>query len=161
MSLLKSNFWFDPKGNTIDIDDLIVELRAHTKDKGRIFIGTDSFMTKDICVFVTAVCLHGAENQQGGRYFLKRDRVPVGPFRLLVTRMLEEVTKTVNTTLMISETCPEANLELHLDISTSPDKGATGKYAEQLTGYAKSTGFPIRTKPDSWASSAVADKHSK
>ena len=153
--------WFDPDGLEIDYDKLIEEIKQHTKNHGKIFIGTDSFITKGICSFVTAVCFHGAIGQTGGRYYLKRDKVSVEHFDTLVVRMLEEVTKTVNTTLMISECCPSAKIELHLDISTSPERGATGKYADMLTGYAKSTGFPIRTKPDSWASSSVADKHSK
>lgn len=153
--------WVDPDGRVIDYSQLIEEIKDHTRSHGKIFIGTDSFVTKGICSFVTAICFHGAVGQNGGRYYLKRDKVSVDHFDTLVVRMLEEVTKTVNTTLMISAHCPNAKIELHLDISTSPEKGATGKYADMLTGYAKSTGFPIRTKPDSWASSSVADKHSK
>ena len=153
--------WVDADGLNIDYERLVGEVKEHTRRRGKIFIGTDSFITKGVCSFVTAVCFHGADGQAGGRYYLKRDKVSVEHFDTLVVRMLEEVTKTVNTTLMISEQCPGAEIELHLDISTSPEKGATGKYADMLTGYAKSTGFPIRTKPDSWASSSVADKHSK
>jgi predicted RNase H-related nuclease YkuK (DUF458 family) len=153
--------WFSPSSGEVFFDDLLPLLKLHTKESGTIFVGTDSFITKDQCTFARAICLHGGNSSHSGKYFFARTKENLAPFKLLVTRMIAEVEKTVETALKISEQCPGAKIEIHLDISNSPEKGATGKYADMLKGYAKSSGFPYKVKPESWASSSVADKHSK
>ncbi len=162
MKKVKNNtVWFSPSGSEINFDDILCILKEHARHDGTTFIGTDSFVTKDTCIFARAICLHGGDSKYSGRYFFNRTKESLGPFKLLVTRMIAEVEKTVETALKISEACPSADIEIHLDISNSPEKGATGKYADMLKGYAKSSGFPFKVKPHSWASSSVADKHSK
>jgi hypothetical protein len=153
--------WISPTEGEISFDNLLTLLKKHTAEDGKIFVGTDSFVTNDMCIFARAICLHGGSSRYSGRYFFNRTKESLGPFKLLVTRMIAEVEKTVETALTISEQCPGASIEIHLDISSSPELGATGKYADMLKGYAKSSGFPYKVKPDSWASSSVADKHSK
>jgi predicted RNase H-related nuclease YkuK (DUF458 family) len=153
--------WFVPDGDEISFDMILVALKEHTKKSGKIFIGTDSILNKDQCIFARAICLHGAIGQSGGTYFISRKKESAKPFKALVTRMLAEVQKTVDIALRVSENCPDASIELHLDISGSLEKGATGKYADILTGFARSAGFPFKIKPDSWASSSIADRHSK
>jgi len=153
--------WFTPGGMHVSFTDILEVVKLHTKKSGRIFIGTDSILDKDDCVFAKAICLHGADDQSGGTYFINRKKEKSKSFKILATRMLAEVQKTVDIALKVSEHCPDASIELHLDISASIEKGETGKYADMLTGYARSAGFPFKVKPDSWASSAVADRHSK
>ena len=153
--------WFIPDGEEVSFNMILAALKKHTEKNGKIFIGTDSILDKDQCVFARAVCLHGADGQSGGTYFISRKKESAKPFKELVTRMLAEVQKTVDIALLISDSCPKAFIELHLDISSSIEKGPTGKYADMLTGFARSAGFPFKIKPDSWASSSIADRHSK
>jgi len=153
--------WFTPGGVPIDFSCILQILRNHTEKGGKIFIGTDSILNKEKCVFARAICLHGANSQVGGTYFISRNTEHSKRFKELAVRMLAEVQKTVETALEISDKCPGASIELHLDISGTIEKGETGRYADMLTGFARSTGFPFKVKPHSWASSSVADKHSK
>lgn len=154
--------WFSPSsGAHFNFDDIIKILKAYTRKGGKIFIGTDSILNNQGCVFARAICLHGAPEGSGGRYFISRSKESDKAFEVLPNRMLAEVEKTIDVALKISNECPSASIELHLDISGTIEKGETGKYADMLTGYARSTGFPFKVKPDSWASSSVADRHSK
>ena len=154
--------WFSPhRGDRVDFDDIIITLKSHTEQGGKIFIGTDSILSKDHCVFARAICLHGAKDQSGGTYFISRKKENSKAFKILVSRMLAEVQRTIDIALKISDSCPNSSIELHIDISGSSEQGETGKYADMLTGYARSTGYPFKIKPDSWASSSVADRHSK
>ena len=158
----KSNaLWCTPDGSEISFNEILLHVKAHTKCGGNIFIGTDSFLTGTHCIFANAICLHGAESQMGGIYYIKKSKHSDKHFKVLVNRMLSEIQSSIETALKISDLCPDAKIELHLDISGTNGIGATSQYADMLTGYAKSTGFPCKTKPHSWASSSVADKHSK
>ena len=56
---------------------------------------------------------------------------------------------------------PEATIEIHLDISSSDKGEKTSSYADMLIGYAKGVGFECKVKPESFAASSIADKHSK
>ena len=152
--------WYTGSGYEVEYDDLLQLIKEHTESGGKIYIGTDSFLNKNRCVFATAVCFHKG-GQTGGRYFIQRTWSNRKQFKVLLARILAEVEKTVFFATKIHEACPEADIELHLDISTADKKAATSKYCDMLTGFAKSTGFSCKVKPDSWASSSVADKHSK
>jgi predicted RNase H-related nuclease YkuK (DUF458 family) len=153
--------WCTPNGSEINFNEILLHIKSHTKSGGSIFIGTDSFLTGAHCVFANAICLHGAASQMGGMYYIKKSKFNGKHFKVLVNRMLSEIQSSIETALKISDLYPDAKIELHLDISGTNGIGATSQYADMLTGYAKSTGFPCKIKPHSWASSSVADKHSK
>ena len=55
---------------------------------------------------------------------------------------------------------PDAPVEIHLDVNRDK-KYATGTFSEQVVGYAKSIGVDCKIKPESWASSGIADKHTR
>ena len=63
--------------------------------------------------------------------------------------------------LDLYEKCPEADIEIHLDISSSDKKEKTSSYADMLIGYARGVGFKCKVKPDAFAATSIADKHSK
>mgnify|MGYP003110307046 CR=1 FL=1 len=154
------SIWYTGTGYEIEYKDLIKVVENHTKAGGTVYIGTDSFLTKKHCVFATAICLHGGK-LEGGRYFIQKNKPSAKKFKVLLSRIMAEVEKTIYFALKIHEDCPKANIELHLDIGASTAEGATAQYSDMLTGYAKSSGFSCKVKPDSWASSSIADKHSK
>jgi predicted RNase H-related nuclease YkuK (DUF458 family) len=53
------------------------------------------------------------------------------------------------------------NLCVHLDMGTDPEKNATSTVVDGLCGYVIGSGFDCEVKPNSWASSSVADRLSK
>ena len=153
--------WRCGNGKPITMESALVELRAHVAANGRIYIGTDSYIDKSRCAFATAICLHGADGQSGGKYFFRKVFLNRQNFPSLVQRILREVQDSIEIALTISEKLPTAKIELHLDVSPSNKENGTSKISEMVTGYAKSSGFECKIKPEAWASQSVADKHSK
>ena len=76
-------------------------------------------------------------------------------------RILAEVQKSVELGLKLLELIPVLDIEIHLDISDSHKNNGTSKFAEMLTGYTRGAGFNYKIKPDAYAATSVADKHSK
>jgi len=77
------------------------------------------------------------------------------------TRILREVEKSINIAMSITEVCPNANLEIHMDVSPEDKSEKTSRMAKMLMGYATGSGFKCKTKPEAFAASSVADKHTK
>ena len=152
--------WFTGTGSVIKYEQIVGLIKEHSKNNGSVFIGTDSFLTKDTCVFSTAICLHGANGQKGGNYFIKRSKLRNNSSSL-VARMTEEVHRSVEVGMKLIEEGIDVKIEIHIDVSGPNANAETSKYSDMLTGYAKGAGFDAKVKPNSWASSAVADKHSK
>lgn len=152
--------WVSGAGETYDFSYITKCIRAHVDLDGQIFVGSDSFLTGNECVFATAICLHGAIGQSGGKYFFKRTRKSRKKFSELLVRILKEVQDSIDIALTITETFPTAPLEIHLDIGTGKNN-KTGKFVNMLTAYAKNSGFNCKIKPYAWASASVADRHSK
>ena len=145
----------------VEFNDIYAALKEHTAANGLIYIGTDSYIAKDRCIFATAICLHGADGQRGGNYFFRRVSFKREKFSELVQRIFKEVQESIELALNISEEIPTARIEIHLDVSPSDKGHKTSKLADMLTGYAASSGFDYKIKPHAWASQSVADKHSK
>ncbi len=64
--------WHTGSGYQISLQDLKIELKKHISDDGELFIGCDSYLAHDKCVFAIALCAHGAKTQSGGRYYWYR-----------------------------------------------------------------------------------------
>lgn len=153
--------WFTGSGNEINKEDIMKCVKEHTKKNGKVYIGSDSFLWKKFCVMSSVICLHGAENEKGGgNYFFTRSNYKRTDFPNLNLRITQEASESIALALEITEHIPDARVEVHLDIN--PDKrAATNKLVDNLTGYVKASGLDCKIKPDAWAASAIADKHSK
>lgn len=158
---IMNSVWKTPNGNNISYDELIKQVREHSNNGGQTYVGTDSFVERNRCVFATAICFHGAKDQKGGQYLYRRTYHDRNQFPVLVTRILAEVQNTVELALRVSGEVPQAQIELHLDISSADAGNGTSRFCKMLTGYAESSGFDYKIKPEAWASQSVADKHSK
>ena len=153
--------WRTPNGKPLTLAEIFEEIKLHARNEGKVYIGTDSFIDKNRCAFATAICLHGASGQRGGKYFFRKVFYKRQNFSSLVQRIMREVQDSIETALFISEEVPTAKIELHLDISPAHKNNGTSSISDMLTGYAKASGFECKIKPDAWASQSVADKHSK
>ncbi len=50
----------------------------------------------------------------------------------------------------------EYDLEIHIDVG---EHGRTRELIDEVVGYIRGSGFAVKTKPDAYAASSVADKH--
>ena len=153
--------WRTGSGHAIVFEEIIQIIKKHSKQNGRLSVGTDSHIKKKDCIFSTAICLYGADNQLGGRYFIKRSSFKKTRFPTLIQRITAEVQKSIEIGMQLLELNPIIDIEIHLDISDSSKGEGTSKFSDMLVGYAKGAGFVTKIKPDAPAASTVADKHSK
>ena len=153
-----SRDWFTGIGHPISLDDIYHEIDSYVKIGGKVFVGSDSQLKSDTCIFATAICLHGAGG--GGRYFFKRFNCDRSPYNVLKVRIMKEVQCSIDIALNLLERDPEIDIELHIDVGTT-ERSKTRDYVQFLKGWATGAGFMCKVKPNAWASAAVADKHTK
>ena len=153
--------WFTGTGEKYSFEEILKIIEDHNNDNGSLSVGTDSFIKQQDCVFSTAICLYGADKQVGGRYFVKRVIFKKKEYKTLLQRILAEVQSSVELGIKLLEFNPVLDIEIHLDISDSSKGHGTSKFADMLVGYAKGAGFNYKVKPDAFAATSVADKHSK
>lgn len=153
--------WRTGDGITTPFEEMLEIIKDHVNKNGLIYIGTDSFISKNKCTFASAICLHGGDDQRGGKYFFRKVSFKREKFGGLVRRITQEVQQSIEIALMVTDEVPTAQIELHLDISPANKQNGTSPFADMLTGFAKGSGFNYKIKPNAWASQSVADKHSK
>lgn len=126
--------------------------------KYRVVIGTDSQAKNSHATdFVIAIVIHrvGA----GGIYFWKR--IAEEKRYALKERMYQEALLSLATadeclTLLKSNGFTKMDLEIHVDIGP---KGETRSMITEIVGMIRGSGFVVKTKPDSFGASKVADRH--
>ena len=143
--MLNSNTnWNTGSKTKVDYNTIILQIKEHSKHNGTVYIGTDSFFIKNNCIFSTAICLYGADNQQGGRYFYTKTKLNKKQFPELSIRMIKEAENTIVLANNIIENVPDAKLELHLDISPQESNEGTSHLANMLVGYVKGSGYECK-----------------
>lgn len=160
MNPLSKKRWISGSGIVYSFEQISNIVSLHSENH-KIFIGSDSFLTKKRTCFVTAVCL--LTKNKGGKYFLYKDYLKTNQFNTLATRITEEVRRSIELAEHFMNTydiLPQ-DIELHLDVSPFAAKNGTSKFSEMLKGYVQGYGFGCKLKPNAWASQTVADKHSK
>jgi predicted RNase H-related nuclease YkuK (DUF458 family) len=155
------NDWVTGKGKRISFEKIVDLISSHNKRSGKICIGTDSFVKKNDCIFSVAICLHGAEEQVGGRYFINRTKSNKKLYPTMLQRIVLETQKSIDLGTRLRSISPALDIEIHLDVSPSTKNNGTSRFADMLVGYAKGAGFSYKVKPDSFAAMSIADKHSK
>lgn len=152
--------WYTGNGHPTTIDSIHNTIKQYSKKNGKVYIGSDSFIYKKFCVLSSVICLYNEEERSGGIYFYSKENLLKRDFPTLTQRLIHEATNSIELGMEISEQIPEVKLELHLDVN-SDKKAASSKLADSLSGYVKASGFECKIKPEAWAASTIADKHSK
>jgi predicted RNase H-related nuclease YkuK (DUF458 family) len=140
------------------VGEIVAFMRSDVSFRYKVTIGTDSLLGSDKNAdFVTAIVVHRIGN--GGRYFWRR--FELGKFHTLRDRMIREalisldVAKEVLEELKKSE-LPDFELEIHADIGAN---GPTKAVIQEIVGMNRANNFEVKTKPESYAASNVADRH--
>lgn len=125
----------------------------------KVIIGSDSERLQDKTAdFVTAIVVHRVGN--GGRYFWRRV-TSTTKYHTLRDRITNEVVLSLDIARDLLETMkkcqlPKFDFEIHIDVG---EVGATRAIIQELVGMIRANNFEVRTKPDSYAASKVADRH--
>jgi len=134
------------------------EIKSYVKKGGKIYVGTDSMLFPHKCNFAAVIAFHDRDLKIA-KYYYKQIKADAKEYKELQVKILEEVALAIQTAQFVLEVCPEADIELHIDIGTKK-KNATAKFFKSIHGWVTGTGFNLRVKPNSWASS-LADGHTK
>lgn len=140
------------------VEEIISFMRSDPERHYKVTIGTDSELlaTKN-ADFVTAIVVHKVGN--GGRYFWRR--FELGKFHTLRDRMIKEVLISLDIAeKVLSELkkspLPEFDFEIHADIGMN---GPTKAVIQEVVAMVRASNFQVKTKPESYAASNVADRH--
>ncbi|MGB9847815.1 MAG: ribonuclease H-like YkuK family protein [Minisyncoccia bacterium] len=121
----------------------------------KLVIGTDSLNAADHSDFVTAIIIWRVGN--GGRYFWRR--IKDKNFKSLRERIYKEVYLSLEIgqqllKLLEKNKFYNFDLEIHVDVGQN---GETRNLINEVTGLVRGCGFLVKTKPESFAASSVAD----
>ena len=150
-------------GQKLTAYDVVGEIRnfmnADSNRCYKVIIGSDSERLQDKTAdFVTAVVVHRVGN--GGRYFWRRITSQT-KYHTLRDRITNEVVLSLDIARELLDTMkkcqlPKFDFEIHIDVG---EVGATRNIIQELVGMIRANNFEVRTKPDSYAASKVADRH--
>ena len=149
--------WCDADSSVVTLERVLDSVKA-SKDSCEIHVGCDSHFVKDKCVFAIVVAMY--EYGKGGTYFFARLKVSRRLFMNMKLRLLKEVELALTLADLLSVFLKRENLNVHLDIN--PDKRfKSSQVFTPATSWVKSLGYQCIVKPDSWASSWLADAYAK
>ena len=153
--------WNSGSHHKISFTDIKKIITENISKGARVYIGTDSFVSKRSVCFATVVCLHSRITN--GRYFFFKENENPNRYQQLAVRITEEVKRSVELAESIMLECEidPKNIELHLDVSPFEKNNSTSNLSAMLKGYVQGAGFDCKVKPNAWASQTVADRHSK
>jgi predicted RNase H-related nuclease YkuK (DUF458 family) len=138
------------------VEEMLEFMRAVPERHYKIIIGTDS-EDHNGTSFVSAIVIHRERN--GGRYWWRRFRAP--SFKVLRDRIYQEAVISLEVAQVLLEILRqkkllELDLEIHLDVGMV---GETRTMIQEVVGMIRGSGFAVRTKPESYGASNVADRH--
>ena len=161
MKRIESKNWHTASGYQIEFRDILLEIEDYVKYGGKIFVGTDSQIKGDAVIFASTICLHGnVSNKKYATYFFNKTRFDRSESQELQKRIMQEVQLSIDLTMLLIKKYPDAEVEIHVDVGTT-NKSKTRKYVDMINGWLMGMGIGCKMKPDSWASSSVADHHTK
>ena len=145
-------------GSEISFDEIIKSINEHNNHT--VHVGTDSHnsrMFSQKFVFSTTVCLY--LQGKGGFYFFYRNTSKI-KYKSLADRLTEEVDRSIDIANKIRNVIDNKTISIHVDVNKDA-KFKSGKYSPMFKSWVESLGYEYVQKPDSWASSGVADRHAK
>jgi predicted RNase H-related nuclease YkuK (DUF458 family) len=164
---VKSDYFISPTKGKLSlkavIDDITNYLFEDPNSKYRLVIGTDSqrrlIGDQTLTNFVTAIVVHRVG--KGGRYFWQNG------LKIKTHTLRDKIYKETALSLdLAGRLVPELNkklngsknweLEIHIDVGRV---GETRVMIQEVVGMVIGSGYTAKTKPESFAASSVADKH--
>lgn len=140
----------------LNFDRLSELMQDINNNENRIYVGTDSHSFGNDWLFATVICCHTPG--KGGRFYTKKMKFPKSTFKTLFERLIHEAHLSIETSQKIEEMCGRRP-DIHIDVS--PSNFASSKCHSSVSSYVIGMGYNVTSKPDSWASSCVADRQAR
>lgn len=140
------------------LDKLIKYIGVAPGSEYELIIGSDSLASMGTQAdFVSAIVVH--RKNAGGIYFWsKHHQTQLNSLR---QRIFEEALLSLKLAEQLMEKLKERNvldfnLTIHVDVGPN---GKTKDMIHEVVGMIKGSGFAVKTKPESYGASSVADRH--
>jgi hypothetical protein len=149
-----------PSGKSFSYEELVKDLLFYIKsdptEKYKVVIGTDS-ANHGTTDFVSAIVVYRVGH--GGRFFWRR--VNQKKINSLRARIYQEVMMSLKLAEEILFNLSQNkninfDFEVHVDIGS---KGKTKEMLQEIIGMVRGSGFNVKTKPESYGASKVADRY--
>lgn len=163
--LMRHNLsFYSPSFGELSLADMVLRAKIYIEAKPdnlyRLIVGTDSQPAsngRDYIDYISAFVIHRVG--LGGIYFWHRT-VGQKVFSLR-DRIYTEALLSLQLSQILIEDLEDAglmgyDLEIHVDVG---NMGPTRAMITEITGMIRGNGFKVRTKPDSFGASKVADRH--
>jgi len=158
-NIKKNNLWMNADGCKVSENIVNNEILDYSTKGGKIYIGADSMYYTGRCRFATVIALHDV-NQNIAKYYYRKLNHKSKVYKDIKVKILEEVNLAIQTAEFVLSVCPNADIELHIDIGTKKSN-LTSKFYSLIKGWVTGLGYNFKVKPHSWASTSVADWHTK
>ena len=163
-TMTEQRTWNTPSRGNFTLEEMIKSIREYIeKDKNscyQIIVGSDSqtFPKTGRTKYVTAIVVR--KIGKGAQYYVKTEYQPYA--RSLRKKIWYEVMSIYDTINVLREDLRDIIIKdqiiPHIDVG---ENGETKSLIKEVTGLFLSEGYDVQIKPNSYASSTVADKHSK
>jgi len=155
----KKPYWVSPDGSQIKNEDFDSTVKDLIEKGSNVYVGTDSMLRGSNCIFATVIAFHNNEKKIA-TYYYKKFRSTNPEYKNLKSKITEEVSLSVQAAQKVNECSPSTKVEVHVDIGLNKEN-KTRVMMPTVTGWISGMGFGLKVKPDSWASSSIADNHTK
>ena len=156
------NEFKSPTHGALDFQKVLEKFLEYVGDEPgleyELIIGTDSMpQANNSAEFVSAIVVH--RKNSGGIYFWsKRHETSLHSLR---QRIFQEALHSLKLAEQLIESLKQKNLQdfnltIHVDVGPN---GETKKMLNEIVGMIKGNGFAVKTKPESYGASSVADRH--
>ena len=143
----------------ISYEEFVAELKRLESDGLDLYIGTDSQLIKTELSIATCLCFYKIGCKESRIFYIK-ELVDANLFSSLRSKILKETLKSIEIAMDLDYLFNN-KITLHLDVGSDSKKSKTAKFENELQILVKAQGFGCEIKPNSWASSSIADRISK
>lgn len=157
--MLKTGTIRDVNQEILSYAKFVEKLKDLNKEGLDVYIGTDSQVLGLKISIVTCICLYRNGLPKNSIFYIK-EKLNTERYPTLRSRMLLEAYRSLEVALEVDQLV-DGQLTVHLDIGSDVAKNKTAKFQNELQFLFKSQGFGCEIKPNSWASSCVADRFTK
>lgn len=149
----------DLEHQDVSYEEFLMHLKELEKLGLDLFVGTDSQNVRGKISMITCLCFYKTGVQRS-KVFYTREVVDMVSIPTLRAKILREAIKSLELALSVEDLFSN-KISIHLDVGTDSKKSKSADFKKELQIMVTSQGFECKIKPDSWASSAIADKLSK
>ena len=158
--------WFKPDNTCVNWQEICnwINYIVSQGYDHQIVVGADSQSNSKNSIIVVAVCIISDLPGFERVYYYNKQKVK--KFNSLYSRISFETEESIKVANKIRNhtdtTFNSLNISIHIDVSSTNAKAKTSKYSSSLISLVKAYDYPnVEIKPNSWAASSVADKHTK